>query len=53
MGVVDQFIKANYPIRGFNCVFGGDIPIGAGMSSSAALEAGLAFAFNNMFNLQI
>ena len=29
IGVVDQFVKAKYSIRGFNCVFGGDIPIGA------------------------
>jgi galactokinase len=53
MGVVDQFIQAQYAIQGFNCVFGGDIPIGAGMSSSAALEAGLAFALNSIFKLQI
>ncbi|RPI05977.1 MAG: galactokinase [Ignavibacteriae bacterium] len=53
MGVVDQFVKAQYPIQGFHCVFGGDIPIGAGMSSSAALEAGLAFALNTLFHLHI
>jgi len=53
MGIMDQFVKTKCSIRGFNCVFGGDIPIGAGMSSSAALEAGLAFAINSMFNLQI
>jgi galactokinase len=53
MGVVDQFMKARYRIRGFNCVFGGDIPIGAGLSSSAALEAGLAFALNTLFDLRI
>jgi galactokinase len=53
MGVVDQFVKAKYTIGGFNCVFGGDIPIGAGMSSSAALEAGLAFALNSIFELHI
>jgi galactokinase len=53
MGAVDQFVKAKYSVRGFNCVFGGDIPIGAGMSSSAAIEAGLAFALNSMFDLQI
>ena len=49
MGVVDQFVKRSFPIGGFECVFGGDIPIGAGLSSSAALEAGLAFALNTLF----
>lgn len=53
MGVVDQLNKKGYKIRGFNCVFGGDIPIGAGLSSSAALEAGLVFALNHIFNLGI
>jgi galactokinase len=53
MGVVDQFVKSNFSIKGFNCVFGGDIPIGAGMSSSAALEAGLAFALNRIFELKL
>ena len=42
IGVVDQLKKAGYDFNGFNCVFGGDIPIGAGLSSSAAVEAGLA-----------
>jgi galactokinase len=53
MGVVDQMLRSNYAIRGFNCVFGGDIPIGAGLSSSAALEAGLAFSLNHIFDLEI
>lgn len=53
LGVVEQFKVAHYPLHGFNCVFGGSIPIGAGMSSSAALEAGLAFALNIMFDLRI
>ena len=51
MGVVDQFLKSHYQVRGFNCMFGSTIPIGAGLSSSAALEAGLAFALNKMFDL--
>jgi galactokinase len=50
-GVIDQFLRAGHKIRGFNCVFGGNIPIGAGMSSSAAIEGGLAFALNVMFHL--
>jgi len=53
LGVVDQFQKADYELKGFDCVFGGDIPIGAGLSSSAAIEAGLAFIFNEMFDLKI
>ena len=53
LGVVDQLLKAGYKLKGFNCVFGGDIPIGAGLSSSAAIEGGLSFALNNLFNLQI
>jgi galactokinase len=50
-GVIDQFLRAGHRLRGFNCVFGGDIPVGAGMSSSAAIEGGLAFALNAMFGL--
>jgi galactokinase len=51
MGVLDQFVKAGHRIGGISCVFGGDIPIGAGMSSSAAIEGGLAFAVNTLFGL--
>jgi galactokinase len=53
MGVVEQLIASGYCIKGFDCVFGGDIPIGAGLSSSAALEAGLAFALNSIYKLGI
>ncbi|MBN2572881.1 MAG: galactokinase [Ignavibacteriales bacterium] len=53
LGVIDQFKKLYLAIDGFNCVFGGDIPIGSGMSSSAAVEAGLAFALNNIFKLNL
>lgn len=37
-------------LRGFDCVFAGDIGSGAGLSSSAAVEGGLAFGLNNLFN---
>ncbi len=50
-GVIDQFLKAGYRVGGLNCVFGGDIPIGAGMSSSAAIEGGLAFALDALSGL--
>ncbi len=49
LGVVDQFLKLGKDMPGFDCVFAGDIPVGAGMSSSAAVEAGLAFALNDVF----
>ena len=52
-GVVDQFLKAGHVVKGFNCAFGGDIPIGAGLSSSAAVEGGLAFALDHIFDLGI
>jgi galactokinase len=50
-GVLDQLVRAGHRIAGVSCVFGGDIPIGAGMSSSAAIEGGLAFALNALFGL--
>ncbi|MFA3783291.1 galactokinase [Melioribacteraceae bacterium 4301-Me] len=53
LGVVDQLLKINKAIKGFDCVFGGNIPIGAGLSSSAAIEAGLAFALNYIFDLNL
>ena len=51
MGVVDELQKAGHTIKPFNCVFGGNIPTGAGLSSSAAVECGVAFGLNEIFNL--
>ncbi|HTY58740.1 MAG TPA: galactokinase [Bacteroidota bacterium] len=53
VGVARELFLAGHPLSGFDCVFGGDIPVGAGMSSSAAIEGGLAFALNRIFNLRI
>jgi galactokinase len=50
LGVIAQFHKENTQIQGIDCVFGGNIPLGAGLSSSAALENGFAFALNSIFN---
>jgi galactokinase len=50
LSVVNEFVLLGKPIAGFDCVFGGDIPRGSGMSSSAAVEGGLAFALNDIFN---
>lgn len=51
LGVVNQFMERRAPISGFNMVLDGNIPIGAGMSSSAALESAVAFAINELFEL--
>lgn len=53
LGVIDQLRKAGNEVEGCDLVFGGDIPIGAGLSSSAALEAGFAFALNDLFELGV
>ncbi|MEY3619758.1 MAG: hypothetical protein RLZZ391_124 [Bacteroidota bacterium] len=52
-GVIDQVIKRGHSISGFNIVIYGDIPVGAGLSSSAALESAVAFAINEVFQLGI
>ena len=52
-GVCREIIKRGGKIAGFNTVFAGDVPLGAGMSSSAALESTFAFALNYRFALGI
>ncbi|MDY3143207.1 MAG: galactokinase [Parabacteroides sp.] len=52
-GVCREVIKRGGKIAGFDTVFAGDVPLGAGMSSSAALESTYAFALNDMFDLGI
>ena len=52
-GVCREIIKRDGQIQGFDTVFAGDVPLGAGMSSSAALESTYAFALNELFSLGI
>lgn len=48
LGVLRQFVDKGYTIKPFNCVFGGNIPLGAGLSSSASVECGFAYALNEL-----
>lgn len=50
-GVIQEMkVRGGQP-QGFDCVFGGDVPLGAGMSSSAALESVFGYAINDQFHL--
>lgn len=49
-GVCREIIKRGGKVGGFDAVFAGNVPLGAGLSSSAALESVFAFALNDLFN---
>jgi len=51
LGVVGEIQKKGIDVGNFNVVFGGDIPNGSGMSSSAALENSIVFGLNELFEL--
>lgn len=48
-GIVQEMRKLGVDVKGFNTAFSGDVPLGAGMSSSAALESCFAFSLNDLF----
>ncbi|MEG2181252.1 MAG: galactokinase family protein, partial [Bacteroidales bacterium] len=50
-GVCRELIKRGGKVEGFDTVFSGDVPLGAGLSSSAALESTYAYALNELYNL--
>ena len=52
-GVCREMAKRGYRVEGFDTVFCGDVPLGAGMSSSAALESTFAFALNDLMGYNI
>lgn len=53
LGVADQLVKRGFKIAGFNLYLDGNVPLGAGLSSSAALECATAFAIDHLNDLQI
>jgi len=54
LGIIDQFVAMGHvPSEGFDCYIRSEIPIGAGISSSAALLCGLAKGINELFSLTV
>ena len=51
LGVVAELQILRKQVGNFNAVFAGNIPGGAGMSSSAALENGFVYGLNKLFHL--
>ena len=51
LGILSEFKKRSIPLPSFEMAFSSTIPMGAGLSSSAALECGFAFALNDTFDL--
>ena len=51
LGVISEIQKLGHVLSGFDCELTSNLPIGAGISSSAAMECGMAFALNALFEL--
>lgn len=52
-GILDQYRQLGVQLEGLDCVFGGNLPLGSGMSSSAALETGFATLIKEIFQVEI
>lgn len=53
LGVIYEIQQLTDKLKGFDCVLDSDIPVGSGISSSAALECGLAYGLNELFELNL
>ena len=53
LGVIRSLRNSDLPLKPFNCVLGGNIPAGSGVSSSAALECGFVYALNELNGLNL
>ena len=53
LGIINEFFKNGYTLSGLNMLFCGNLPIGAGLSSSASIEVLTAFALNELFQFDI
>ncbi len=50
LSVVNEFVLLGLPVKGFDCVFGGNIANGGGLSSSAAVEGGVSYGLNDLLH---
>jgi len=53
LGVIHEFSIVTQIDCGFEMMFGGDLPVGVGLSSSASIEIVTAFAMNNLFQTML
>lgn len=53
LGVLHEISMLSDKVRGFDCTIESDLPLGSGLSSSAAMECGLAFGLNELFDLKL
>ena len=53
LGVVQEFLRVGYAVDGFHAEIAGDLPVGVGLASSAALEVGTAGLVSRLFDLKI
>jgi galactokinase len=53
LGSAAQFLQKGLPIKGFNAVLSSDVPMGAGLSSSAAVECATVFALNELLHTNL
>lgn len=53
LGIINEILQNNFSISGLDMLFSGNLPIGAGLSSSASIEVLTSFALSEMFNLNL
>ncbi|WP_420602276.1 galactokinase [Flagellimonas sp.] len=53
LGVLNQLLAVTQKVQGFDCIIESFLPVGSGISSSAALECGLAYGLNELFDLEL
>jgi galactokinase len=53
LGVLNEISKLTDKVKGFDCIIDSNLPLGSGLSSSAAMECGMAYGLNELFELSL